>query len=95
MFNPQRGEIAVEIDGARHGLRFTLGALAEIEVGLGVDDAQAFSARFSRLGAGDLQTVLAALLRAGGAAEPDALAANAAPHAAAQAVAACLKANLT
>lgn len=94
MSNPQRGEAAVEIDGERHGLRFSLGALAEIEAGLGVDDSQALGARFSRLGAGDLHAVLAALLRAGGAANADQLAGKAEPRAAARAVASCLKANL-
>lgn len=95
MINPERGEAGVEIDGARCALRFTLGALAEIEHALDAADPAALSVRLKAMGAQDLQAVLAALLRAGGAHSPDDLAARADPTGAARAVAACLKANLT
>lgn len=94
MFNPQRGEAAVTIAGAAHRLRFTLGALAEIESVFDTPEPAALGGRLKALSARDLQAVLAALLRAGGAAEADALAADADPRLAAQAVAACLKSNL-
>jgi hypothetical protein len=95
MFNPERGETVVEINSATHALRFTLGALAEIEHALGATGPSSLSARLTTMRAGDLQAVLAALLRAGGAQSPADLAACAEPARAARAVAACLKANLT
>lgn len=95
MFNPERGEAVIEIDGAAHALRFTLGALAEIEHALKAAGPDDLGARLKQLDAAGLQAVLAALLRAGGAEAPDQLAAKAGPRQAAQAVAACLKANLT
>jgi len=95
MTNPQRGETVIEIVGARARLVFTLAALAEIEAVLGVDGLEALGARMRRLSARELTGVLAALLRAGGAAEPERLAGEADPRAAAQGVAACFLANLT
>jgi len=94
MTNPQRGETAIEIAGARARLVFTLAALAEIEAVLGVDGLEALGARMRRLSARELTGVLAALLRAGGAAEPERLAGEADPRAAAEGVAACFLANL-
>ncbi|MEC7668338.1 MAG: gene transfer agent family protein, partial [Pseudomonadota bacterium] len=35
MANPWRGEVAIVLDGQRHVMRLTLGALAELEAGLG------------------------------------------------------------
>lgn len=95
MTNPHRGETAIEIAGARARLAFTLAALAEIEAVLGVDGLEALGARMRRLTARELTGVLAALLRAGGAPDPETLAARASPRAAADAVAACFLANLT
>ncbi|MCR9128831.1 MAG: gene transfer agent family protein [Alphaproteobacteria bacterium] len=94
MFNPERGETVVEIGGAPHALRFTLGALAEIERALGAEDPAALAARLKAMRARDLHGVLTAMLRAGGAQAPERLAADAEPASAARAVAACLKANL-
>jgi hypothetical protein len=94
MTNPHRGETAIEIAGTRARLVFTLAALAEIEAVLGVDGLEALGARMRRLTARELTGVLAALLRAGGADDPDALAGKANPHAAAQGVAGCFLANL-
>jgi hypothetical protein len=95
MFNPQRGETAIEIDGEAYALCFTLGALAELEGLLGLNAPSAWSDRLKVLTAADLQAVLTALLRAGGAAAPEHVAGRADPRLAARAVAACLKANLT
>jgi hypothetical protein len=95
MTNPQRGEAALTVGGARVRLAFTLAALAEIEALLGADGLEALGARMARLTAGELMGVLAALLRAGGTEAPEALAAQADPRAAADAVAACFLANLT
>lgn len=95
MTNPQRGETAIQIAGRAHQLRLTLGALAEIEAGLGCDGLEALSARLSRLDATALRVVLAALLRGAGAADGDGLAGDADARTAARAVAACFKANLS
>lgn len=95
MTNSERGDACLEIEGARHCLRFSLAALAEIESRLGAPDATRLGERFKTLSAADLQAVLTALLRAGGAEAPEQLAAEARPRAAARAVAACLKANLS
>ncbi len=94
MTNPQRGETAIQIAGRAHVLRLTLAALAEIEAGLACDGLEALSKRLSRLDAGALQIVLAALLRGGGADDPARLAGEADARSAARAVAACFKANL-
>lgn len=95
MTNPQRGEAMLAVGGAQARLVFTLAALAEIEALLGADGLEALGARMAKLTAGELMGVLAALLRAGGAEAPEALAAQADPRAAADAVAACFLANLT
>ena len=49
-------------DGRRHVARLTLGALAEIETGLGVDGLEDVAARMKTLSARDLMVVLAAVL---------------------------------
>lgn len=68
MANPWAGEVAVVIDGERHVLKLTLGALAELETGLAagslVDlverfEAAAFSTR-------DVLALIVAGLRGGG-----------------------------
>ncbi|MFN3879226.1 MAG: GTA-gp10 family protein [Brevundimonas sp.] len=61
-----RGEAAVTLDGARRRVCLTLGALAEIETGLGVDGLAAVAERMKTLSARDLMVVLAAVLRGGG-----------------------------
>ena len=95
MVNPARGEVAVEIDGGRHTLSLTLAALAEIEAALNVADLSALGGALRTLGARELTLVLAAMLRAGRAEHPDALAARADPAAALNAVAACFRSNLS
>ena len=67
--NGVRGEVLVELGGARRRLCLTLGALAEMETGLGASGIEALGERMKALSAGDLLVVLAALLRGGGEAE--------------------------
>lgn len=69
MANPHRGEAALELDGTRHVLRLTLGALAELESSLGEGSLVALVARFETGGfsARDLMALLAAGLKGGGA----------------------------
>jgi hypothetical protein len=64
--NGVRGEAVVRLAGAERRLCLTLGALAEIETGLGVADMAALGERMRSLSAKDLMVVLAALLRGGG-----------------------------
>ena len=64
--NGARGEVAATLAGAERRLCLTLGALAEIEAGLGVSGIAALGERMRVLSAGDLMVVLAALLRGGG-----------------------------
>ncbi|WP_312821540.1 GTA-gp10 family protein [Brevundimonas sp.] len=94
MINAVRGEVAVELAGARRRLCLTLGALAEMEAGLGVVGMEALAQRVARMSAGDLMVVLVALLRGGGEVElADGLALAAVePKAAAEAVAAAFRA---
>lgn len=64
--NGARGEVEVVLSGERHQVCLTLGALAEIETGLGVAGLAAVAERMKALSARDLLIVLAALLRGGG-----------------------------
>lgn len=66
MANGVRGEVATRLAGAERKLCLTLGALAEIETGLGVAGMAALAERMRSLSARDLMVVLAALLRGGG-----------------------------
>lgn len=72
--NRRRGEIVAELDGRSRRLCLTLGALAELEAGLGAEDLSALAARFStgRLSARDLISLIGAGLRGGGEAVSDA-----------------------
>ncbi|WP_340109108.1 gene transfer agent family protein [Pikeienuella sp. HZG-20] len=69
MVNPQRGEIAITIDGEERVLRLTLGALAALEARLDVGGLAALAERFEAGGfrAADLIALLAAGLQGGGA----------------------------
>nr|WP_248286923.1 GTA-gp10 family protein [Brevundimonas pishanensis] len=80
--------------GAPRRLCLTLGALAEMEAGLGVVGMGALAERMVSMSAGDLMVVLAALLRGGGEGElADRLGAAAVePRCAAEAVAAAFRA---
>ncbi|MFA4900646.1 MAG: GTA-gp10 family protein [Brevundimonas sp.] len=64
--NGARGEAAVMLGGGQRRVCLTLGALAEIETGLGVDGMAAVAERMKTLSARNLMIVLAAVLRGGG-----------------------------
>lgn len=64
--NGARGEVVAGLAGAERRLCLTLGALAEIETGLGLEGLSVLAERMRALSARDLMTVLAALLRGGG-----------------------------
>ena len=66
MANGVRGEVVANLARAERTLCLTLGALAEIETGLGVAGVAALAERLRSLSARDLMVVLAALLRGGG-----------------------------
>ncbi|HVZ70433.1 MAG TPA: GTA-gp10 family protein [Rhizomicrobium sp.] len=66
MPNKARGEAALAVGGNEYRLLLTLGALAEIEDGLGLEDLSQISTRLKTLRAADLAIVAAALLRGGG-----------------------------
>ena len=74
MTNRRRGEVALDLGGARYSLCLTLGALAELEAAFGAGDLAALAERFGtgRLSSADLLAVLTAGLRGGGHALPDA-----------------------
>ncbi|WP_143534434.1 gene transfer agent family protein [Roseovarius albus] len=66
--NPWAGEVALVIDGQRHVLKLTLGALADLEAGLESDSLVALVERFEQ-GAFSTRDVLALIvagLRGGG-----------------------------
>ena len=68
MVNSHRGEIEAVLDGKPHTLCLTLGALAELEGALGVDDLVALAERFGRgrMTAGEAIKIIGAGLRGGG-----------------------------
>lgn len=68
MANVKRGEIEAELDGATYTLCLTLGALAELESGLGAQDLVALAARFeaNRLSARDILRIIGCGLRGAG-----------------------------
>ena len=71
MTNGVRGEATAVLAGAERRLCLTLGALAEIETGLGTAGMAGLAERMRALSARDLMVVLAAVLRGGGETEPD------------------------
>ena len=68
MANPWTGEVAVILDGERHAAKLTLGALAELEAGLGtgtlIDLVERFEA--GRFSTRDVLMLVVAGLRGGG-----------------------------
>ena len=66
MPNRIRGEAELIAGGKSFHLLLTLGALAEIEDGLGLDDLAGIATRLKQARAGDLAVVAAALMRGGG-----------------------------
>lgn len=68
MANPWRGEVTLVIDGEARVLKLTLGALAELEDGLGEDTLVALVERFEagRFSSRDVLRLIVAGLRGGG-----------------------------
>ena len=68
MANPWAGEVALVIDGQRHVLKLTLGALAELETAFAADGLADLGSRLSSGGlkARDLIAIIGAGLRGGG-----------------------------
>jgi len=66
--NPWAGEVALILDGERHTLKLTLGALVELEQALGADSLMALVERFEggRFSARDVMAVLMAGLHGAG-----------------------------
>ncbi|MEL7127936.1 MAG: GTA-gp10 family protein [Pseudomonadota bacterium] len=95
--NQARGEVGLMINGQKSALCLTLGALAEIEASLGCKTLAELQLRLSALSAGELLTVIAALLRGGGNGDlvPALSLADVSPSAAAKAVAEAFRLGLT
>ena len=68
MANPHAGEVALVVDGERHVLKLTLGALAELEAQLQADSLPALVERFEAgaFAARDVLALVCAGLRGGG-----------------------------
>ncbi|KUF11934.1 gene transfer agent family protein [Pseudoponticoccus marisrubri] len=68
MVNPWRGDVALTIDGERHVMRLTLGALAELEAGLERGSLVELVQRFEAGGFStrDVLALIVAGLRGGG-----------------------------
>ncbi|QGM96325.1 gene transfer agent family protein [Methylocystis parvus] len=68
MANAKRGEIQADLDGEAYTLCLTLGALAELESGMGAADLVALAARFeaNRLSARDILRIIGCGLRGAG-----------------------------
>ncbi len=68
MANPWAGEVALSLDGRRHVLRLTLGALAELEAELGAGTLIELVERFEgrRFSSRDVLALIVAGLRGGG-----------------------------
>lgn len=64
--NGARGEVTAMLASAERRLCLTLGALAEMEAGLGMEGFAGLAERMRTLSARDLTVVLKALLRGGG-----------------------------
>lgn len=68
MSNPFAGEVALELNGERHVLKLTLGALAELEASLKADTLVALIERFEggKYGTREVAALTLAGLRGGG-----------------------------
>lgn len=68
MANPERGEVALVVDGRACVMRLTLGALAELEGVLSAGSMVALAEKFEggEISAGELIALLGAGLRGGG-----------------------------
>lgn len=69
MVNPQRGDVAIRVDGQTHVMRLTLGALASLEARIGAGGLVELAERFEGGGfsGADLIALLTAGLNGGGA----------------------------
>jgi hypothetical protein len=65
MPNKIRGDAELVADGKRYTMRLTLGALAEIEDGLGIASLGEIGARLKSLATSDIAIIASALLRGG------------------------------
>lgn len=68
MGNPYAGEVSLVVDGERHVMKLTLGALAELEAGLGERSVADLVGRFEgeAFSARDVMALIVAGLRGGG-----------------------------
>jgi hypothetical protein len=66
MPNKIRGDAEIVANGKRYTMRLTLGALAEIETGLGLSSLNDFGKRLQKYATADIAVVASALLRGGG-----------------------------
>ncbi|WP_417252942.1 gene transfer agent family protein [Celeribacter sp.] len=68
MANPFQGEVALTMNGERHVLKLTLGALAELEAGLETDTLVTLVTRFEegKFSSADVLRIVVAGLRGGG-----------------------------
>ncbi|GAA3873053.1 gene transfer agent family protein [Celeribacter arenosi] len=68
MANPFRGEVALSLNGERHVLKLTLGALAELEHALDADTLVSLVERYEagKFSSADVLRVVVAGLRGGG-----------------------------
>ena len=68
MANPWEGEVAILLEGERHVMKLTLGALAELEAGLEEDSLIALVERFEtgKVSSRDVLAVIIAGLHGGG-----------------------------
>lgn len=68
MANPHAGEVALWLDGRRHVLKLTLGALAELEAALEADTLVTLVERFEggKFSTRDVLALIVAGLRGGG-----------------------------
>lgn len=68
MANPWEGEVAIRLEGERHVMRLTLGALAELEASMEADSLVALVERFEAgaFSSRDVLALIVAGLRGGG-----------------------------
>lgn len=66
MANKARGSVSAVIDGQTYNLCLTLGALAEIEDGLGISDLEELGPAMQKMSGRKIIVLLTALLRGGG-----------------------------
>lgn len=64
--NIKRGETEIEVEGRKYTLCLTLGALAEIETALEIDNLGELEARMAKSKISDILAILMALLKGGG-----------------------------